>query len=226
MVFDWPGLFTGRWSKKKFSALYLPIIFLLLCCWTIARAFYPIDNGYCIDACRISRQGNLSANPVGGWFFIISTGIAGLFLIFYFIFAYRRLRGGYTFFARLFLFCGCVGGIGLCLVGVCPEGSGHAVQTMHNSGVFMAFGGLGSAEGLSFLVLYLKLLKKESWPSWGQFFILFLIIFHFAIMIPFISNVPILQWVGFSAVLLWQFGFFLILPESAENRGKTQPANF
>jgi len=220
MAFDWHGLFTGRWSKKKFSALYLPIIFLLLCCWAIARAFYPLDNGYCIDVYRISRQGNISLNPVGGWFFIISTGFAGLFFIFYFIFAYRRLLGSNTFLVRLFLFCGCVGGIGLFMVGVCPEGSGHAVQAMHDFGAEMAYGGLCSAVGLSFLILSLKLRKKESWPSWGQFFTLFLIIFYFAIIIPFMSNFPILQWTGFSATLFWQLGFFLILPESVENQGE------
>lgn len=141
MMFDWHGLLTGRWSKEKFSALYFPIIFLALCCWTIARVFYPLDNWYCIDVCRISRQGNMSTNPVGGWFFIISTAITGLFFIFYFIFAYRRLLGNNTFLARLFLFWGCVSGIGLFLVGVCPEGSRHAVQTMHDVGDGMAFGG-------------------------------------------------------------------------------------
>lgn len=220
MAFDWHGLLTGRWNKNKFSALYLPIVFLALCCWAIARAFYPLDNGYCIDFDRISRQGNISMNPVGSWFFIISTGITGLFFIFYFIFAYRRLLGRYTFLARLFLFCGCVGGMGLFLVGVCPEGRGPAVQMMHDIGDGMAFGGSGCAIGLSLLILFLKLLKKKSWPSWGQFAILFLIVFHFAIMIHFISKISILQWTGFSAILCWQLGFFLILPESVEDREK------
>lgn len=221
MAFDWHGLITGRWHKKKFAALYLPVIFLLLCCWAIARAFYPMDNGYCIDVYRISRQGNISLNPVGGWFFIISTGIAGLFFILYFIFAYRRLLGRHAFLARLFLFSGCVGGIGFSLVGICPEGSGHAMQMIHDFGAKMAYGGLGSAMGLSFLILSLKLRNKESWPSLGQFFILFLIVFYFALIIPFMSNFPVLQWAIFSAVLLWQLGLFLILPESVENLDKT-----
>ncbi|MCX6994081.1 MAG: hypothetical protein NT011_13200 [Kiritimatiellaeota bacterium] len=123
--------------------------------------------------------------------------------------------------ARLFLFSGCVGGIGFSLVGICPEGSGHAMQMIHDFGAKMAYGGLGSAMGLSFLILSLKLRNKESWPSLGQFFILFLIVFYFALIIPFMSNFPVLQWAIFSAVLLWQLGLFLILPESVENLDKT-----
>ena len=222
MAFDWPGLFTGRWSKYKFSALYFTIIFLLLSCWAIARAFYPIDNGYCIDVCRISRQGNLSVSPVGGWFFIVSTGIAGLFFVLYFIFAYRRLLGGCIFLARLFLFCGCAGGVGFFLLGVCPEGSGPAVQALHDFGAEMAYGGLSTAVGLSFLILSLKLRQKKTWPSRVQFLVLFLIVFHFAIIIPYTSNFPALQWAGFSAVLVWQLVFFLILPESVDELKKTE----
>jgi hypothetical protein len=167
-----------------------------------------------MDMYRISRQGNLGMNPVGGWFFIISTGIVGLFLISYFSFAYRRLGKNPGILNKIFRLFGSLGGFGLFLVGVNPEGSGGIIDTLHNIGNTMAFGGLGVAAFLSIVILMLKMLHKEPWPTFTQMGIIFLSVFHFALMFLFISNGEVMQWTGFYTMLIWNLIFYAILPES------------
>ena len=153
-------LISGNLSKREFSFILIPIFTFLVICWTIARALYP---GYAITKNMISDQGNIYNNPVGCWFFIISTSIAGIMLIFYFIYIYRQFQPTLKFLSGFMAIVGFIGGIGLFLVGVNPQGLGGINWSIHNIGSDMAFIGLGTACGISFLIMGKRIYKKQPW---------------------------------------------------------------
>lgn len=206
------ALLNGTISKKQLSILFFPVLFLQMACWAIARMLYPHDDGYYMNFLHISRQGNILMNPIGGWFFVISTAITGFFLVFYFIFLYRRLLPSFKYLARLFLFTGTVGGIGLAFVGMFPEGPNSTIQFLHNVGSTCAFTGLGCTAGFSLLIMLVRIIQKRPWPSIPQFLGVFALTFHFVLMFPFTLG-SVNQWTGFYIIFVWVVGMFLIAPE-------------
>ena len=85
------GLLTGKISKRDMSKISIPIALALVIGWAIARALYAAKNGYTINHNFISQQGCIYPNPIGAWFFIITTAVFGLFFGPYMMFLYRRL---------------------------------------------------------------------------------------------------------------------------------------
>ncbi len=203
---------TGNITKKQLMVIMLPGISLMVTFWTIARSFYPLGDGYYIDERHISRQGDLLQNPVGGWFFIISTIIAGLCVIIFTIFVFRRLWKTFWPFTILFLLSGIAGGLGFIFVGMSPEGIYHILDKTHKLGSEMAFIGLGIAAFLSLFLMFIRLFLKKSWPTPVQFFTLLILIAQFAAMLFFIQSSSIIQWTGFYTIFVWLLGMLLILP--------------
>lgn len=208
------SLYTGNIAKTRFALFFLPILLLQIIGWAIARALLPA--GYLLDINAISRQGNLVQNPIGAWFFIISTAITGFLLIFYFIYLYRRLLPTMKFLCRLFVFFGIIGGLGLSLVGMFPEQGGDVVQTVHNIGNIMAFGGLGIAAFFSLVIMFRRLIKKQPWPNFWQFGVVFALCLHYVLVLPFTQTHSVTQWNGFSIIFVYVCGMFLISPDVPE----------
>jgi hypothetical protein len=203
---------TGNLPKKHFGNIFLPLLGGMVICWFIARWLLPVP--YYMTSYAISRQGNIVQNPVGSWFFIISTGLTGIFLIFYFLYLYRRLLPSVKLLCRLFLLCGIIGGIGLTFVGIFPEQSD--LQFMHNIGSTMAFSGLGVGGGLSALIMFIRILQKRPWPTLWQLGGVVALCLQFMAMMLFIEGWSVFQWTGFYTIYVWCVGMFLISPEIPE----------
>lgn len=214
-------IITGKVSKKKFAWIFIPSVLFLIVSWFIARLLWNNGvEGYFWDQNMISSHGNLNNNPIGGWFFIISTVIAGFNMLFFSIFLARRFWRTFWPFTVLFLLCGSVGGIGFALVGATPEGSGPTIGYIHGLGTNMAFMGLGAAAGMSFLICVIRLLIKKPWPTPSQFLLVFGIVFQIGIMIIFTETPSIMQWSGFHTILIWAILMFLIVPDDANEPSK------
>ena len=210
----------GRLKKKQLRMIFLPSVFILITCWTIAKVLYTADGGYEIDKNHISNQGNFFKNPVGAWFFALSTAYIGILLVFYMIHLYHALKPRVKVLPQLMLLTGIVGGIGLSMVAVFAEGFGGIIQEIHDFGAILAFGGLAIAGLLSLAVMICKLVMRQPWPTLVQVSWLCLLVFFFIIMILFTGSDSLIQWSGFYAVFTWLLGIFIILPE--ENAFKTE----
>ena len=210
-------LVRGQLSKKQLGFFFLPLLALLLVSWLISRALYPHEGGFKMDLLQISRQGNIGMNPIGAWFFIFSTTLVGILLVFFFVHVFRvfsQERQGLWKGPELFLVSGVIGGIGLAMVAAFPEGESSIINLIHGIGSGMAFSGLGTAAGLSFLIMFIKMNKKASWPESSQAIGLFLMMLQFLLMFPFIESMSVFQWTGFYLIFVWITGLFLILPEN------------
>ena len=130
--------------------------------------------------------------------------------------SFRRFENTFLPLRLLFLFAGCVGGIGFSIVGMTPEGSGPKIGLAHGIGTGMAFIGLGSAAGLSCLIMLVRIIQKEAWPQPNQFFVLLALVLQIGIMIFFAKSPSIMQWTGFNSIFIWALGLFLIAPDEIQ----------
>lgn len=214
----WKDLFKGRLTKKDLSKLFLPSVLILIACWTIAKVLYPNEDGYAIDVFYISRQGNLNYNPVGGWFFILSTVYVGIMLVFYFVHVYHVVKPRVKVLPQLFLLSGIVGGLGLAMVGMFPEGFGGIVPKLHDIGATLGFGSLAIAALFYLIIMICKLILRQPWPNLSQFTALLALTFFFIIQILFTRSGSLTQWSAFYAVFVWMIGMYMLLPEENSPR--------
>ncbi len=209
------ALLTGTAKKKDFARFFFPVLGIMLVCWLIAQQLYDGPESYSILRNFISEQGDPKNNPVGCWFFIVSTGFTGIFLNFYFLYLYRRMMPTLGLVTKLMTLVGFVGCIGFSLVGFFPTNASPVVDRVHNVAADLAFYGLGIAAGLSLFVFLRKLHKRESWPTPGQFLAVFVVVISSGIAVPLITISSLQQWMGFFTILVWVVGTFLISPSES-----------
>jgi len=214
-------IITGKISKRELGWFYFPILVLVTIFWSIARALYPLDGGYYANFNVISRQGNILLNPIGGWFFIIGTALAGLLIIPYMIYVARAMAPTLKLINWLFLLCGILGGFGLMVVGLVPESEFMPQGEIHLTGATFAFAGLCGAVALSFLIMFVRILQKKSWPTFTQFSNLFWVEAFFLSM-WFFTLLSVNQWAGFYIVLVWCTMMYMILPDNNDNNNLKQ----
>lgn len=207
-------LLTGNVTKEQFSPVFLTIMYLMIFGWAAARLSFKYDEKvkYCFDnGFFISKQGSLVDNPLGWWIFMISTVVLGIGLCFYVIYLFRLFRFTSSWLSKLFLAFGVAGGIGLALVGSNPVGSPSMIR--HAVGSGMAFVGLGVAGGLALLLCYIRVLRKNPWPSPANFYTVLAMILQFGALMYFTQEKSTLQWTGFLATFTWIVGIFLLIPQ-------------
>jgi hypothetical protein len=212
--------FKGTMDKKDFSKIFIPNILIFLICCIISQILFrnydinPPDS-YSIMRYRISQQGYLDRNPVGGWFFIISSGITGILLIGYYMYIFQRIKPTTTILTKIMLYCGILGSIGFSMVGFFPMGNG-IIDDIHGLGSDMAFYGMGLAAFISFLIMIRKMQLKEVWPKLKEF----IFVYGFSILVGSLilvfDNGPLQQWLGMFTLLTWIIGLFIISPKSRQ----------
>jgi hypothetical protein len=208
------NLLTGNVTKEQFSPIFLSIMYTMIFGWALARlSFNDNEKGkYCIDnGFFISKQGSLLDNPLGWWLFMVSTIVLGLGLCFYVIYLFRLFQSTSPFLSKLFLVLGVVGGLGLAMVGSNPVGS--RIMIFHGIGSGMAFVGLGCAGGLALLLCYIRVLRKNPWPSPANYYTVLAMVLQFGALMYFTQEKSTLQWTGFLATFTWIVGIFIIIPQ-------------
>jgi hypothetical protein len=217
MSIDFKKLLIGTLSKKDFLKVFMPILLFQIIMWLIARLLYPEEGGFLLNYHQISRQGNPTMNPNGYLYFIIGTLVICFGLIFAFNFMFQRLYVEIKIFSSLFLILGWIGAIGLAMVAVFPEGTGSFNGDVHNIGSILAFGGLGLAAFLSYVIMFIRILKKYAWPSWSQLLLLFVIPLSILLQMPFSLPWSVFQWSGYNSVFTSLLGLLLIVPDEINN---------
>src|SRR6056297_1151368 len=104
-------LITGTVSKKEYSRVWYLNLAFGITCWTISRLYFSDNGGFVIEEHLISTQGDLNLNPIGGWFFIVSTTITGFVVCFFFAFLYQCFKSFSTIQAPMMLLFGVIGGL-------------------------------------------------------------------------------------------------------------------
>jgi hypothetical protein len=206
-------LFKGELSKKEFMSLYIPAILFLVLAWGFARTVFFHKMGYEVESNFISSQGNIYTNPIGSWFFIISTAYMGIILFFYFIFLYHYLKPNLPVISHAMVYAGAAGGIGLTGVGVFPEHLTEFINIIHNTSATLAFSGLGLGALLSMIILTIKAFQKEHWLDPYHLAILVIIIAFFTLMLIPTHQDTIRQWTGFYIIFVWANVNLLVIPE-------------
>lgn len=205
---------TGNITKEQFSPIFLSVMYLMIFGWAAARLSFKYDEDvkYCFDGgFFISKQGSLIDNPIGWWIFMISTVALGIGLCLYMIYLFRLFQSTSLKLSKLFLVFGVAGGIGLALVGSNPVGSPNMIR--HGIGSGMAFVGLGVAGGLALLLCYIRVLRKNSWPSPANYYTVLAMVLQFGALMYFTQQKSTLQWTGFLATFTWIVGIFLLIPQ-------------
>ena len=212
------NLVSGKLSKKQFMSLYIPAVLFLVVAWGVARALYFGDSFYEIETNYISNQGNLTRNPIGAWFFILSTMYMGLILSLFFPFLYQQLTPRVSVISELMLISGVLGGIGLAFVGMFPENINTWVTATHMFGATMAFTGLSLGAVLSLSIMIINTHKNNQWNESAPLIILLIMISFFLIMLLPTNEPSVRQWTGFYTIFIWANSMFLLLPDDSENK--------
>jgi hypothetical protein len=210
-------ILSGNISKHELGYIYFTILFCIVILWAIARALYPEEGGYLINIFRISRQGNYLLNPVGAWFFIIGTAIASILLIPFFMFIYQKLKPTLLIVNVLMAFSGIVGAFGLMMVGIFPEDGNDIFIELHSIGSTVAFSGLGVCTFFSIIIMLVRIIQKQPWPTLAQYANLFFIILFFGLAFL-VTDDSVNQWTGFYIIFVWCAGMFFILPEDPKRK--------
>lgn len=206
-------LFQGELSKKDFLSIYIPAVLFLVLAWAFARTVFFKHMGYEIESNFISNQGNITNNPIGSWFFILSTAYMGLILCFYFIFLYHHLKPNISVLSHAMLYTGATGGVGLIGVGIFPEKLTDFVDFLHNTSAAAAFSGLGMGALISMIILTIKAFQKQHWPDPYHLAILVIVVSFFTMMLIPTHENTIRQWTGFYIIFIWANVTLLVIPE-------------
>ena len=213
-------LLKGELSKKDFMSLYIPAMLFLVLAWGFARTVFFHKMGYEVESNFISNQGNIYTNPIGSWFFILSTAYMGCILFFYFIFMYHKLKPNLPIISLVMVYCGAAGGIGLIGVGIFPEQLTPFVAILHNTSATLAFSGLGMGALLSIVILTIKAFQKKHLIEPNHLAILIIIILFFTLMLIPTHQDTIRQWTGFYIIFVWANVNLLVIPEMTSQEPK------
>ncbi len=215
-------LITGASSKPLHGiAVFCGTIFFIGAC-LVAQSFFPVP--YSILLHTISSQGNLIVNPYGQWYFNAGVFVTGLLLIPHFLYLTRRYAPTAGILSFLTTAAGIAGAVGLSLLGIYPSGG----PCCHNFAASAAFNGCGIVGLLSFLVILIKIIKRDNAPRWGWFLLVFGLIAASAVFVgyinlmdpiinllhldPLVKNFAFREWSTLFIEMFWLISFFAILP--------------
>jgi len=163
---------VGKVSKKDHLQYFLAVVLVYAIGIAIGAAFYP--GGFSMVGIYISYLGGNENNPEGFVYYNISVFITGILLTPHFLYLYRRLKWTPKWLKGIMSFFGMVGTLGFAFIGIFYQGSsaiGHRWTTI------LAFGGLGGAAFLHFLIWFILVLKNKPWPKWKYFIITYIQLF-------------------------------------------------
>jgi hypothetical membrane protein len=209
------ALLKGDLTKQEFMKLWIPAVIALVVAWAFARFTFNYPNDYEIESNFISNQGNPFKNPIGAWFFILSTSYMGVIFCFYFVFIYNHLKPTIKPISQLMLASGVIGGIGLVGVAIFPEINEpfEFVGRLHLISAIVAFGGLGFGAFLSIVLLSIKAYQKHNWPDRDHLAVLIIVISFFSLMLLPTQEATIRQWTGFYIIFIWANVLMLVIPD-------------
>ena len=211
------ALIKGDLSKREFLKLYVPAVIFLVVGWAFARFTFIYPHDYEIESNFISNQGNIFKNPLGAWFFILSTAYMGIILSLYFVFLHHHLKPSISPISQLMLVSGVLGGLGLVGVAIFPEFYNSFVGSLHIFSAILAFSGLGFGALLSIVLLSIKAYSRHNWPDRDHLAIIIVVISFFGFMLLPTQEATIRQWTGFYIIFIWANILMLVIPEQAKD---------
>lgn len=207
---EFKQMLLGRTLPRQHAKYFGFTLALFVMGCILSQIFYP--GGYSITEYYISNQGWIAENPMGCWFFIFGTGIAGILLIPHFLYMHRLLLPTAKFFVYLSTLSSIAGSIGLSMVGFVTKD--EVTDSIHDFAADLAFIGLGIGAGFSLLVLIRKICLKEDWPNLEGFLILFTGTLGMGLALVLVDDNQLQQWMGLFSMLTWLIGTFILTLKS------------
>lgn len=217
------SFFKGIVTKKQHGIILAFALLLLAILWSTAQFLF--DGHYSPLNNTISNQGRTDYNPQGYIFFTIGCATSGFFIIFHFIWLYRKYYPTLRPVLLISVLAGILGGVTFICVGFVP---GDINKPVHGVFARLAFGSFYTSVCSFLAVLLRKIQKKEEWPtikSVGFAYALFVALLLLVIIIPeldFIATIwdldprlfewPIWQWTAFFNVLIWMVNIYFLTP--------------
>ncbi|MHA1803302.1 MAG: hypothetical protein ACTSU4_02080 [Promethearchaeota archaeon] len=222
--------FRGETNKKEHGIILVIVLIFLLIMWALAQFFFK--GHYSILNNTISNQGRTDYNPRGFYFFTIGCAVSGFFIIFHFLFIYKKYAPTLIWLLTFSCIAGMIGGIAFMGVGFIP---GDIYKPGHSFFARLAFGAFYTSAFSLLIVMVRKVQLKESWPSLKQILIIygvFVVLLLLTIIIPELDTLantfnvdprlfewPLWQWTSFFNVLMWLINIYLIIPKEQNNEG-------
>jgi hypothetical membrane protein len=217
----------GKGTYAKTLGIALGIFFLGC---LIAQLLFPVP--YSIWYNHISDQGGWTNNPRGYLFFCVAVVVTGTLLVPVLNWIYRNLLPTTAALTRLAWLCAVVGAVGFSFVGAIPQD----IQAPHDTAANFAFGGLGLAALLTFVIKVRGRFVQRNWTGAWDLALAYLpiilagvgaVVFQNAWHLfegtglnPRLAKWPVWQWSLMLSILLWIVVTFATTPPRGDDRSQ------